>query len=855
MVLTWPSIPRGPEISALARDSTRGIVIVGAVGVGKTSLAQKIVCERDCEAVWVVGADSLRGVPLGAFASVVNIGAAPDPDTALTSAVIALRGCTATLVVDDADRLDPLSTTLLRCLIDDGSVRLVVTLGGRESRPSTALLPDAVLHRVELDAFTCDEAVRVIETALGGPMDDVGAQWLWNMSEGNPLYLRHLVEGSWKSGLFERSDGVWRLRSRPVVSTVLASLLGSRLRNVPPDVLDALQLVALEEGIHVDVLQRATSPDAVAAAHCSGLLRFRSEGLGCAATLSHPILGEVLREQTGVLAARVLRGRIVRAHLASDSPGDTLRLATLALDSDAEIDVARTVEAAESALDLCEYALAERLAQAALSRGGGIRAAMVAARAMTWQGRVNDADTLLAAVDPAEMSEAESLTWGMWRATALFFADREAAAREKLADMRARVTDRHGRDVVTSVELTFDFFAKDVPRSLELTRDLFGPGEGTPPALALAASIGGAALARAGSTDQVRGVITRGAEAAKEVGFMLGHMQIGVAEVFAATVSGQLDTLDSVLERYVPTHQGRANWVVDMYIRGLAHLAVGRAADAEDQFRRGRAAALDGGPPIWLTLSVIGLCQALGMQERTDDATEALAAAESSFGAHMASFEPDLLLARAWMLAARGEHREAIAAARKAARRAHAGSMFGVETVALHTSVRFGDRSATGRLRALTHSVDGPLVRVAAAQAHSFGMRDGHGLDRVATEFERMHAYLLAADAAAQAAIVHRRHGDDASRQLSTAAARRLAGLCPGAKTPALRALDSPSWLTPREVGIAALVVIGMTNREIAQRLTLSVRTVEGHVYRMSTKLGVDNRKSLVNRLMIGPDA
>lgn len=46
-----------------------------------------------------------------------------------------------------------------------------------------------------------------------------------------------------------------------------------------------------------------------------------------------------------------------------------------------------------------------------------------------------------------------------------------------------------------------------------------------------------------------------------------------------------------------------------------------------------------------------------------------------------------------------------------------------------------------------------------------------------------------------------------------------------------------------------------MTNREIAQRLTLSVRTVEGHVYRMSTKLGVDNRKSLVSRLMIGPDA
>jgi DNA-binding NarL/FixJ family response regulator len=48
--------------------------------------------------------------------------------------------------------------------------------------------------------------------------------------------------------------------------------------------------------------------------------------------------------------------------------------------------------------------------------------------------------------------------------------------------------------------------------------------------------------------------------------------------------------------------------------------------------------------------------------------------------------------------------------------------------------------------------------------------------------------------------------------------------------------------LTGRELEIAELVAEGMTNRQIAARLYLSVRTVEGHVEHLRNKLGFATR-------------
>ena len=56
--------------------------------------------------------------------------------------------------------------------------------------------------------------------------------------------------------------------------------------------------------------------------------------------------------------------------------------------------------------------------------------------------------------------------------------------------------------------------------------------------------------------------------------------------------------------------------------------------------------------------------------------------------------------------------------------------------------------------------------------------------------------------------------------------------------------------LSAREMEIIELVADGLTNQEIAQKLTISKRTVDNHVSNMFTKTGSKNRVALLNWAM-----
>ena len=71
-------------------------------------------------------------------------------------------------------------------------------------------------------------------------------------------------------------------------------------------------------------------------------------------------------------------------------------------------------------------------------------------------------------------------------------------------------------------------------------------------------------------------------------------------------------------------------------------------------------------------------------------------------------------------------------------------------------------------------------------------------------------------------------------------------------QTPALRVTSHPLPLSAREWEIANLVARGLTNRDIAERLVVSTRTVEGHLYRMFAKLNIADREELGK--LIRPD-
>jgi DNA-binding CsgD family transcriptional regulator len=69
------------------------------------------------------------------------------------------------------------------------------------------------------------------------------------------------------------------------------------------------------------------------------------------------------------------------------------------------------------------------------------------------------------------------------------------------------------------------------------------------------------------------------------------------------------------------------------------------------------------------------------------------------------------------------------------------------------------------------------------------------------------------------------------------------------APLPSVAETAESAALTRREREIAGLIAVGMSNRDIASRLFLSVRTVESHVYQARAKLGAESRRDLGRRV------
>jgi DNA-binding NarL/FixJ family response regulator len=127
---------------------------------------------------------------------------------------------------------------------------------------------------------------------------------------------------------------------------------------------------------------------------------------------------------------------------------------------------------------------------------------------------------------------------------------------------------------------------------------------------------------------------------------------------------------------------------------------------------------------------------------------------------------------------------------------------------------------------------------------------DAVALLAVAAGWFALGDLVAAGEAAAQAADVHRRHQRSGSALSASAVATRLAAQS-GARTPALDAALRPLPLTAREREVVELAARGLPNKDIAERLTVSVRTVEGHLYRAGLKLGVSERATLKDVLGI----
>ncbi|WP_431922163.1 LuxR C-terminal-related transcriptional regulator [Amycolatopsis tucumanensis] len=861
MGLNWPLTGRAEELrfvdAVVRRGAGNGVVLAGAAGVGKTRLAREALAaagRRHAGTVWIAATASARAVPLGAFAPVLT-GVRGDATQLLRQATEALTGTGrpgVVLGVDDAHLLDALSASLVHQFVLRRVATVVLTVRSGEPAPDavTALWKDGHLERLEVQPLSEAETVALLEAVLGGPVDSAGAARLWTLCRGNALYLRQLVDGEVAGGGLRVVRGVWRWSGHPALSPGLADLVTTRMGRLSGAVRDVVDVLALGEPLGVPLLTALTSAAGVEQAEAEGLVAVEPDGRRLEARLAHPLYGEVRREALGVLRARRLRGRIAQAieDTGARRADDTMRRAVLVLDSDLDPDPRLHTLAAQRAIALLDVPLAARLAQTAVDAGGGFEARLTLGFALSWLTRGDEAEARLSALAPLAADDSQRSVVAVARAGNLFFSCRRPADAEAVLDRAEVAVGRPGALApILAIRALFHAAAGRSREAIETAAAARAAGPLPPHAILLAAwaAVGGLGpLGRAGELESAAAPGYAAAERSFDA--VVPSFGLCEAHLLGLRLAGDLRGVEDLARtRYRQgTEIPGPLQLLGVALLGYAALYRGRLRTAIRRLREAEAGlgpVRQQGPGFG---NLLALTQALAMAGEAGQAAVALAAAEVERHPSTALFDPELLLARAWVRAAEGAVSAAIRGAREAARLAAERGQPAFEVYALHVAVCFGDRGAAPRLAGLADQVDGPRAAAAATHAAALAHDDADALLAVSRALEDMGDQLAAADAAAQAAAAHTRGGRTAAARAAATRAHHLAQACEGARTPALASAEQPLPLTDREREIVTLAAHGLSNREIADRLVVSVRTVEGHLYRAGAKLGVTERKS-----------
>jgi DNA-binding SARP family transcriptional activator len=808
-----PLIGRAKEL-AMATEALaeHGCAIVGAAGVGKSRLAAEAarlaaggaVVER------VIATESARGLPFGAFSHLLpaDPAAAASPIAAVIGAVRERSpGRAAIVLVDDAHLLDPGSAALVLALASTGAARPLLTVrsGVPLADALVALWKDRGLLRLDLEPLARDEVAQLVEAFLGGPADAVVHRRAFELSEGNPLYVREFLADAGRSGALTHTDGLWRLSGERPRLERLRELIATRTGDLSAAARRGLELLALCSPLALAELRKLAGSQAIEELERAGLAIVAGGGGEETVALAHPLHGEVVRDELADEARRRL-GRELAATLAarpSLAPLDLVRAATWKLEA-GEPDPGLCLRACRSALLNVagvpgtgwggpDPGLVLRLADAA---GPGLEPALHAARALMTLDRFAEVEQRLAPLERQAAGSGPELAGAYLRTRALSLRWRGAGPKAlELIERAAGWQD--GPDwaaLGASLRGWILFYDGRHARAVaELEPLAATPGLAPAARLDLLVALV-TALNRLGLIDRCEALepqIQTLADELDRAGIQTGWARYAVDSQARVDGARALPAVAQRLAAAIERAQARGDEALAGglgWAAGRLELIRGHTADAARILERATAGLAVGDPKTALGLCLADLARTHAVRGNAEAAAAALARVQAAAGERPAfrRLALELGAAHAWVHAAHGQ--PAAAQRELLALEQQAGEDLTIQVDAVYAALRLGapPRACADRLAPLAERMHNDLASACAAHANALAQRDGRAQLHAARRFAQLDVHILCAEAAAGAAHALRHEGRHASAREAAALAATHARHCQGARTPAM---------------------------------------------------------------------